>query len=164
MAAVASRRWPDRCEADLRAHVASCDVCRDVAEVAVAFGADQDAAWQRVHVPSAAHVWWRLQMRARQDAERAALRPIAVVQGVAAMGAAGLAIAAIVFGWAARSWSLPTLSALSDLAADVPPLASTALNAVLAVAVSTPQTTVLVGVIAAGLVLMPVAVYLALSE
>ena len=114
-----------------------------------------------VRVPSAAHMWWRLQLRARQDAARAALRPIAVVQGLLAVGIAGLAVAAIGFGWATGSWAgWP----LSNPASVLGPAASDLLDAVLSFPGATSQTTLVCGAIAAGLVLMPVAVYLALSE
>jgi hypothetical protein len=161
IAAVVSHRWPERAGTLLRAHVASCDICRDVAEVAGAFGDDQDAAWQMVRVPSAAHMWWRLQMRARQDAARAALRPIAVVQGLVTVGIAGLAVAAIGLGWAAGSWSAWPLS---TAASGFWPAASDLVGTVFSFADASAQATLVFGAIAAGLVLMPVAVYLALSE
>ena len=75
--AVASARWPDRVSPALVAHVASCDVCADVAVVAQALRDDQDRAWQEASVPSSGQVWWRAEMRAKQEAIRAASRPIA---------------------------------------------------------------------------------------
>ena len=161
IAAVASKRWPERCDPDLRAHVASCDICRDVADVAAAFDADQDTAWQMTRVPSAAHMWWRLQMRARQDAARAALRPIAVVQGLVAVAVAGLAVAAIGLGWAAGSWSEWSIVSAEG---GFWPAATRLAGTVFSFADATKQATLMLGVIAAGLVLMPVAVYLALTD
>jgi len=161
IAAVVSHRWPERCDADLRDHVAACEICQDVAEVAAAFLVDQDADYQPVRVPSSAHMWWRLQMRARQDAARAALRPINVAQGLVAAAVTSLAVAVIAFGWAATSWSQWSWS---EMAAGLQPAANTVVNSVLSVATITPQTTLVLGAIAAGLILMPVAVYFALSE
>jgi hypothetical protein len=40
-------------------------------------------------------MWWRLQTRARQEAARQAMRPIAAIQGLALACAAGLLLAAI---------------------------------------------------------------------
>lgn len=162
IAAVLSGRWPDRCEADLGAHVSGCAICRDVAAVAVAFGAEQDAAWQSVRVPSAAHMWWRLQMRARQDAARAAVRPIAVVQGMIGSAIAAAAVAVIAIGLAGGAW-LPAAADQSPAVSMVGSV-STVIRALLAAAAVTPQTTLVLGGIAAGLILMPVAVYFALSE
>jgi len=50
------------------------------------------------------------------------------------------------------------------MAAGLQPAANTVVNSVLSVATITPQTTLVLGAIAAGLILMPVAVYFALSE
>jgi hypothetical protein len=161
IAAVASHRWPERCDSELRAHVASCEICCDVAEVAAAFDADQDAAWQIARVPSAAHMWWRLQVRARQDAARAALRPIAVVQGLVVVGIAALAVFAIGLGWTAGAWSeWPLLGAAGGLW----PAASRLVDTLVSFPDATKQAALMLGVIAAGLLLMPVAVYLALSD
>ena len=74
--AVATGRWPDRVDADLRDHARGCPVCGDAAELAPLFFADRDAAWQSAEVPSASSVWWRAQMRARREAAERAERPI----------------------------------------------------------------------------------------
>ena len=157
IAAVISRRWPDRCDPELRGHVAACEICRDVAAVAMAFGDDQDAVAQP-ELPSSAHMWWRLQMRARQDAARAVRKPMVVAQGIAAAGVAGFAMAAIGIGWAARSWSL------DEAAAVLSPAADSAVASILSMAVEPTHAALTLVAIATGLVLMPVAVYFALSE
>jgi hypothetical protein len=94
--AIAARRWPARCDADLREHVASCSICADLVEVVGALTDSHDALWPHVQVPSSANVWWRAQLRARQEAARKASRPITVVQ-VAASLAALAAIAAAIY-------------------------------------------------------------------
>ena len=91
--AVAARRWPDRAEAALRSHVAGCAICADVAEVAAAFFEDRDCARAEAVVPAASAVWWRAQIRAREEAARVALRPLLIVQVVATICAALGAIA-----------------------------------------------------------------------
>jgi hypothetical protein len=83
--AAAAGRWPDRADPGLQAHVADCPVCRDVAVLAVAFLEDRDAAWAEARVPAASLVWWRAQLRAREEAARLAGRPIVVAQTVAAV-------------------------------------------------------------------------------
>ena len=93
--ALAAGRWPARCDEDLRVHVETCVICRDLAAVAAAFADDRDDGWRDVHVPSAGIAWWRAQLRAREDAARAAGRPVAFIQGVAVSVAVWLAIALV---------------------------------------------------------------------
>ena len=87
--AVTSGRWPERADAGLRAHVAGCAICADVAEVARALQDDHDAAWRDARVPSAGRVWWRAEMRARQEAARKAAQPMAFVQAGPPPGGGG---------------------------------------------------------------------------
>lgn len=91
--AVASRRWPDRAGDELRAHVAACAICADLAEVAQALQEEHARVWRDARVPAPGLVWWRAEMRARQEAARTAARPILLAQAVAAACAAGLALA-----------------------------------------------------------------------
>ena len=97
--ALASARWPERVGAELSAHVAACEVCRDVIAVAAAMREDHDTAWQEASVPSSGQMWWRAEMRARQDAIRDASRPVTVAQGVAALIALAVVVAAGWFAW-----------------------------------------------------------------
>jgi len=97
--ALASARWPDRVDAALSEHVSSCGICRDVIAVASAIREDHDAAWREARVPSSGQMWWRAEMRARQDAVREASRPVAVAQGVAVVLALAVAVAAGWFAW-----------------------------------------------------------------
>jgi hypothetical protein len=93
--ALAATRWPDRCDQELREHVRACVICRDLADVAAALLEDQDAAWREAHVPPSGVVWWRAQLRAREEAARAAARPLAFIQGVAASVAVWLVVALV---------------------------------------------------------------------
>lgn len=154
--ALASRRWPERAPDDLRAHVANCSVCTDLAEVAKAALEDRQQLWNDVRVPPAGVVWWRAQLRAREDAARAAGRPVAFIQGVAASVSVWLMVALFsalpagyVSEWrASLSSSLPawtfTIADLGRLAAAVP--------------------IVVFALIVAWLVLAPVAIYLAAAD
>jgi hypothetical protein len=100
--ALASRRWPARAGEELRAHVAACPGCADLAAVAGALLIEEDAAYAEARVPAPAVVWHRAQLRAREEAVRAATRPIGFVQGVAfACGVAAVIAAAV--------WGLPLL-------------------------------------------------------
>lgn len=109
--ALASRRWPARAGDELRAHVATCAGCADLAAVAGALLHEGETAYAEAHVPPAPAVWHRAQLRAREEAARAATRPIGFVQGVAFTCGVAAVIAAAV-------WGLPILAAqLPDTAA-----------------------------------------------
>src|SRR4051794_34609460 len=81
LTAVNTGRWPDRVDDDLMAHVASCELCRELVAIAPMF-AEAAATPQRA-LPDASVVWLRSQMRAREEATRLAERPISVAQAVA---------------------------------------------------------------------------------
>jgi hypothetical protein len=97
---IATGRWPDRAPADLIAHVATCDMCADLAVVTSAIEDDRESGVP-VGLPSAGTVWWRAQLRARQEAVKDVGRPITVAQ--AALLAAAGGIAGAVFG-ATSDW------------------------------------------------------------
>jgi hypothetical protein len=108
---------------ELRAHVADCDSCRELASVASLILADARAARDEASLPTASVVWWRAQRRARREAERLADRPVRVTQAVAAACFLGV-VAAFVWTswpWLARwaSWLASVMSASSGLSVDV---------------------------------------------
>jgi hypothetical protein len=115
--AVGCGRWPEHCAGDLRDHVESCAVCSQVLEVALALHDDREAAYQHADVPSAGLVWWRAELRARQEALRAASRPITFVQalGVAAAVGMGLALLSHAWPWLKQLFMLPDFSTFSVL-------------------------------------------------
>jgi hypothetical protein len=109
--AIRASRWPDRAGAALKAHVAVCVVCRDVATVApMVIGATDEPA--AVHVPEAGAVWLRAQWRARAEAERMATHPITAVQG-AAIGCVAAVLGAL-FG-ATSAWFRTDLLSLAGM-------------------------------------------------
>ena len=103
MDAVAAGRWPVRpgvhADAELREHVAACPVCGDLAPVFAALAVEGEAAWDDGTVPPANLVWWRAQVRARDEASRRAARPIAVVQGAAVSLLIAAALALLPLAW-----------------------------------------------------------------
>jgi len=127
--AISSGAWPDACDDSLRAHVATCTICSDVVEVATALIDDRDAALRAAPVPPSGVVWWRMQMRARNEATQSARRTVVAVQ--AAVFAAVLVIALAILGgawWnklphideiaasgllAAAQWGVPLLLAIA---------------------------------------------------
>ena len=99
---------------DLKSHVESCAICRDLVTVASALLDEHHVAVEHANPPSSGIVWWRAQMRARQEAAQAATRPITVVQGLAL--ASGAAIVLLVL-----SATAPTLlSWFSGLVSGIP--------------------------------------------
>jgi hypothetical protein len=58
--------------------------------VAEAIAAEASLARREAAPPSSAIVWWRAQMRARQEAARAVERPITIVHALAIASGAGL--------------------------------------------------------------------------
>lgn len=81
--AITAGRWPEKLSEDLAGHVADCAICADLGIVAESFSADYQTALKNVRVPSAGLVWWRSELRARQDAVRTVERPIRWAQYIA---------------------------------------------------------------------------------
>lgn len=96
LAAVVQSRWPGQVEAQLRDHVEVCAICADVAAVAGAIGNVRDQARTAVVVPDSGRVWWLAQLRTRQEAAKAAGRPITATQMIA--GACGVGLLGACFG------------------------------------------------------------------
>jgi hypothetical protein len=90
LAAVVQSRWPERTDPALRAHVAGCVICSDVAAVAGALDGSCEEMRRQAVVPDSARVWWLAQMRARREAARTAGRPITAAQVLAFACAVGL--------------------------------------------------------------------------
>jgi hypothetical protein len=150
--ALATRRLAS--DAELQRHLRECDACADVAEVACVLLEERQSACDAAPVPAADVVWVRAQRRARVEAARLSVRPIAVVQalGVAcSVGAvAGMLGAA---AWWLRSWMTWLSSAAGAMmngpsSLEMAALASRGILLALAV----------------WLVIAPVAVYLAATE
>lgn len=112
--AVASGRWPARVADELTAHVAACPICEDTLAVVAPILAEQDRFPSDAHVPSSAVMWWRAQMRAKQEAAREAARPVNVAQIVGALCAAAVVVAMIVgFSPLVRGWAAATIGSLA---------------------------------------------------
>ena len=80
-----TNQWPARAERSLVDHVTTCDVCRDLTTVASAIGDLNDATVAELKVPDASVVWYRAEVRARQELTRRATRPVAAAQTAAAV-------------------------------------------------------------------------------
>lgn len=82
--------------AELDAHVTACDACTELREVAGALLDDRAHAAAEATIPSAGTMWWRLQMRHRQEAQTIARRSLLV--GQAATLAIALTLVIAIFG------------------------------------------------------------------
>jgi hypothetical protein len=91
LAAVVESRWPERVDAHLREHAASCAICRDLVEVSGAIGEVRDQMPAPALIPDAGRVWWMAQLRARREAIKEAGRPITAAHVIAFACAVGLA-------------------------------------------------------------------------
>ncbi len=151
LSAVLQSRWPERVDDALRAHVAACTICADVAAIAGAIDDDRETMRASAVVPDSGRVWWRAQMRARREAAATAGRPITAAQVIAFACAMGLLGAC--FG-ATSAWFQTELKKIASGVAGfkIPALLPSA-AAIIA------GHGVLVLALAAALLLVPAAVY-----
>ena len=157
VAAVLSHRW-DAADEGLKQHAAGCDVCRDVVTVASLLSNEQERARYAVRVPAAGQIWWRSAIRARLEGAQAAARPMTWLHGIAAACALGLTIAVIGMAW-------PSIQGMvAWLAAQALPADMSVGNVGSLVTAVLQKSLPLAFVVAACLVLAPVALYLALSD
>jgi hypothetical protein len=156
--AVASRRWPDRCGPDLGAHLSTCSSCADLAEVAAALLHDGQVIGDEIRVPEASIVWWRAQLRARQEAARLALVPIGTVQGIALACGVTVAVLALWVAWPSLS---PFVQAIPALSLSPPSIDAAGAGAAAAAALASRGVQ---AAIAAWLVLAPIALYFAMAR
>ncbi len=139
-------------------HVTRCPICAEVAAVASLLYDDADAAQHDVQLPAAGQVWWRAAVRARLDGAHAAARPLTWAQGIAAASAAGAGIAVIGLVWPtidrAAAWVGGHAWSAAPAAAAIVDFLSAAVQRSLPFAIAA----------AAGMVLAPLALFLALSD
>jgi hypothetical protein len=81
---------------ELEAHVARCAACSELRLVAGALLGDRTDAMREAAVPSSASMWWRMQMRYRQDVATATTRSLLIGQALTLALAVGLM--ALIFG------------------------------------------------------------------
>src|SRR5438128_11750731 len=82
-----------RLSEELREHIASCESCRELFDVAGAVAGDRVGLMHSAHPPSAGLVWWRAHMRAQREAAQAAVRAGTVIQVVLLVTAIVVALA-----------------------------------------------------------------------
>lgn len=156
LAATLQSRWPERVDADLRAHVAGCAICTDVIAIGGAFENAREEMRACAVVPDSGRVWWLAQLRARREAAEAAGRPITAAQVIAFACAVGLLGAC--FG-ATSTWFQSVLRRIGSSAAAFDGKAFLPSAAALLAGHG-----VLVLAVAAVLFVVPAAVYLTLGR
>jgi hypothetical protein len=126
---VAIGQWPSRADETLRAHVAGCETCAEVASIAGAVRewANETETAEPVKVPDASVVWYRAQVRAREEATRRASRPVLVAQ-LFAVATVALAVFWIgpnlslsmpdISGWWSALPNLPSLPSVGDVSTE----------------------------------------------
>jgi hypothetical protein len=110
---VESGQWPLAAPADLKSHAASCRTCADLVLVATAFQRARATTIAAAKPASAGAIWWRAQLRSRQQAFQRIQRPLIGAQ-VFALVAVLLPIIGFV-AFEARSW-ISSLGRLSQSA------------------------------------------------
>jgi hypothetical protein len=157
VSAVVGRRWESSSD-ELRAHAAACESCREVVAVASLLSSDHDRARHDVHVPAAGQIWWRCAVRARLEAAHAAARPLTWLHGIAGACAVGLMWTVGGTAWPrvreAVGWMLSQAVSGDSRVGDVAVMVAATVQRSLPVAL----------LLAACLLVAPVAVYFALSD
>ena len=159
--ALQTAAWPECCSDTLRTHVAECRSCAALVEIVLALTDEHRAATMEASVPSSGVVWWRAQMRARQEATVVAMRPIHIVQGLSLACGAGLLAAAVSFvSPTFRSWVAWIGGAVSEAkSVEISATAWPVLEALVAPSGSGPVLLAAFLAISALILLAPVAVY-----
>lgn len=67
-AALRRGHWPDACEPELREHVATCDRCSSRLLVLKTFQTARAESMQAAHLGHPGLLWWRAQLRRRNEA------------------------------------------------------------------------------------------------
>ena len=155
--AVLSGAWPERVDGALVAHADTCDVCSEVAMIAVLIHDDHERSRYDAHVPAAGQVWWRSAIRARLESTQSAMRPIGWLHAVTGAIAVGVLLAVLTV---AAPFLSPVAERVWVVAVSFFPNADVAA----ALASGLRLTTMLGAIAAAILLLAPLAVYFALSR
>lgn len=149
---LASGRWPQACEAELRDHVAACRECGDLALVAESIARDRRDVEHDISVPTSGAIWWRMQMRMERESRLAAARTARRAHSaIVALTVTSLllVLATTSLLRAAGAWLASTIPSANELTAMMP---------------AAPSLTIVALVSVAALVVTPVALYLAVAE
>jgi hypothetical protein len=108
LAAMTAGPDPRLSDEELLRHADTCELCRNMVTVVGALRRERDRLRRGTAVPSAGLIWWRAQLRARQQAALRATAPVTAVHAAALVAAVVLAI--VLVSVAARSGATASLS------------------------------------------------------
>lgn len=89
-------RWPHACDPDLRAHVDACRDCQELVLVTHTLQKAKSNGEQLAQLRSPGLLWWRAQLRRRNEAIKSITEPVALAQKV---GLLGLLVAFCLLAW-----------------------------------------------------------------
>jgi hypothetical protein len=77
---LAKGQWPHACPEELRIHVSACRSCADLVLVTGTFQSARNSSIDSAHLPSPGVLWWRAQLRRRNQAIERVGKPILFAQ------------------------------------------------------------------------------------
>lgn len=109
-------QWPHACPRDLRAHIDSCRACSELVLVRHAFQQARANAIVEPALPSAGAIWWRAQLRKRNEAIARISRPILGAEIFAAIVLCAAAACGLIWrlrrGFELRAWLASGMTSL----------------------------------------------------
>lgn len=108
LAAATGSPVPQLQDEELLKHAEACESCREMMTVVLALRAERDRLRRAAAVPSAGFVWWRAQLRARQQAALKAAAPVTFVHAAALVAVVVLAV--VLASATARTFGMPTFA------------------------------------------------------
>jgi hypothetical protein len=117
-ALLARGHWPLACTSELRAHLIACRSCAELVLLTQAFQSARASAAAQPNLPSPSQLWWRAQLRRRNEAVERIGKPILGAQifalSVSLVFAVGFLASQATQGIAWLSWleAIPHASAL----------------------------------------------------
>jgi len=92
LAAMTAGPEPELSNEELRQHADACESCREMVTVVTALRSERDRVRRSAPVPSAGLVWWRAQLRQRQQAALKATAPVTAIHAAAIVAVVALTV------------------------------------------------------------------------
>jgi hypothetical protein len=119
LAAMTAGPEPGLSNEELRLHADTCESCREMVTVVSALRGERDRVRRTTTVPSAGLVWWRAQLRQRQQAALTATAPVTAVHAAAIVAVVALVVVLVssvapFVGMPSLSGFVPSLASLAE--------------------------------------------------
>lgn len=98
-AALREGLWPDTCDPVLQAHAADCPDCKDLVLVALTLQQARRETLQEPRLPSSSLVWWRSELRLRNQAVERMTQPIAIAEKIAFITVLLASLGLVIWQW-----------------------------------------------------------------